>query len=47
MRRRRILDFHPESHAKTAQVFPTQVRLRAPAGVTLHLDGFPYEVRSA
>ena len=46
MRRGRILNFHPESLEKAAAVFPTRLRLRAPAGVTLRLDGFPYEVRS-
>lgn len=46
MRRGRVLDFNPDSSAKAAQVFPTQIRLRAPAGVTLRFDGFPYQVRS-
>jgi hypothetical protein len=46
MRRGRILDFNHESQEKAAKIFPTRVRLRAPAGVRLTLDGFPYEVTS-
>ena len=44
MRRGRIINFNPDSQEKAVRIFPTRIRLRATAGPSLKLDGFPYEI---